>query len=74
MGRAIAFLPAMILSVVLGVSAAGAQGMKPTAPEKMMSPQEEKIMRACQREAARQNIKMDARAKYVMDCMTAKAK
>lgn len=74
MARVSACLSAMILSVVLGKSAACAQGMKPTAPQKMMSPREEQKMRDCQKQAAQQNIKMDERAKFLMDCMTAKGK
>jgi len=71
-------ISAMALSVALVVSGAisGARaqaGMKPTAPQKMMSPREEQKMRECQQKAARQNVKMDERAKFVMDCMTAKA-
>jgi hypothetical protein len=49
-------------------------GMKPTAPQKMTSPEQKKKMDACERRAAQQNIKMDQRAKFVMDCMTAKVK
>lgn len=74
MARVCACLSAMILSVVLGNSAACAQGMKSTAPQKMMSPREEQKMRDCQKQAAQQNIKMDERAKFLMDCMTAKGK
>lgn len=29
-------------------------------------------MRACEKQAADQNVKLDERSKYVMDCMTAK--
>jgi hypothetical protein len=29
-------------------------------------------MKACEAKAAAQNVPMDARAKFVMDCMTAK--
>jgi len=57
------------------VCAANAQmSMKPSAPQKMTSPAEAEKMRACERQAAQNNVKMDERAKYVMDCMTAKAK
>ena len=69
MVRAIAVLAAM----AMGAGAALAQSaMKPTAPQKMMSPEEQKKMQACEKQAANQNIAMDRRAKFVMDCMTAK--
>jgi hypothetical protein len=71
MPRAIALLTAVTLG--LGVGAACAQpSMKPSAPQKMMSPAEAQKMRACEKQAADQHIKMDERSKYVMDCMTAK--
>jgi len=61
------------MTLGLGVGAACAQSpMKPSAPQKMMSPAEARIMRACEKQAADQNVKMDERSKYVMDCMTAK--
>ena len=70
MPRPIALLTAAIVG--LGCAAAAAQTMKPTAPQKMMSPEEAKKMHACERQAADQNIKMDERAKFLMDCMTKK--
>lgn len=73
MPRLIALLTAAIVG--LGVAAAAAaQTMKPSAPLKMMSPAEAKKMHACEKQAADQNIKMDERSKFVMDCMTAKVK
>jgi hypothetical protein len=73
MPRAIALLTAVTLSLGLGAGAACAQpSMKPSAPQKMMSPAEAQKMRACEKQAADQNIKMDERSKYVMDCMTSK--
>ncbi len=69
MPRAIAL--AMMLSL-FGAGAGAQSAMKPTAPQKMMSPEEAKKMHACEKQAADQNIKMDERAKFVMDCMTAK--
>ncbi len=48
--------------------------MKPTAPTKMMPPDEKARMEACQQKAAQQNVKMDERAKFVMDCMKEMAK
>ena len=73
MPRRIALLTAAIVSLGLAAGAASAQSsMKASAPQKMMSSGEAQKMRACEKQAADQNIKMDERAKYVMDCMTAK--
>ncbi len=69
MPRAIAL--AMILCL-FGAGADAQSAMKPTAPQKMMSPEEAKKMHACEKQAADQNIKMDERSKFVMDCMTKK--
>jgi hypothetical protein len=57
---------------LLGAGAYAQAAMKPTAPQKMTSPEEAKKMQTCEKQAADQNIKMDERAKFVMDCMTAK--
>ena len=70
MPRRIALLTAVTASLFCG--AALAQPMKPSAPQKMMSSEEAKRMRACEKQAADRNIKMDERSKFVMDCMTAK--
>jgi hypothetical protein len=71
--RRIAMFTAVTLSLALGAGAATAQSpMKPSAPQKMTSPEQAKKMRDCESRAARNNIKMDERSKYVMDCMTAK--
>jgi len=73
MSRPIALLTAVTLSFGLGVGAATAQtSMKPSAPQNMTSPHEAQNMRACEKQAADQNIKMDKRSKFVMDCMTIK--
>jgi hypothetical protein len=75
MSRPIALITAVTLSLGLGAVAANAQSsMKPSAPQKMMSPEEARKMRGCEQQAAQDNIKMDERSKFVMDCMTAKAK
>jgi hypothetical protein len=71
MPRPAALLAAMILSLA-GASAYAQSPMKPSAPDKMTSPAEAQKMRDCDKQAAANNIKMDERAKYVMDCMTAK--
>ncbi len=70
MPRAVAL--AMVLCL-FGAGASAQSAMKPTAPQKMMSPEEAKKMQACKKQAADQNVKMDERAKFVMDCMMAKA-
>jgi hypothetical protein len=65
------FVLPMAAIIGLACGAAAAQpAMKPSAPEKMMSPGEAKKMQACEKQAADQNIKMDERSKFVMDCMT----
>ncbi len=75
MPRPIALLTAVTLSLMFGAVAAHAQSsMKPSAPQKMMSQNEARKMRECERQAAQNNIRKDERSKYVMDCMTAKAK
>jgi hypothetical protein len=67
------WLAAVFVSVSLAAGAGFAQTpMKPTAPQKMMSPTEAEKMHACEKQAADQNIKMDMRSKFVMDCMTKK--
>lgn len=64
---------ALLVALLMGVGAALAQTpMKPSAPQKMMSPSEAEKMHACEKQAADQNIKMDMRSKFVMDCMTKK--
>jgi signal transduction histidine kinase len=45
-------------------------GMKATAPQKMMSPKQEKKLKDCEQQAALRNIEMGKRAKFLMDCMT----
>ncbi|MGH6727513.1 MAG: hypothetical protein ACREB8_13370 [Pseudolabrys sp.] len=57
---------------LLGAVAYAQAPMKPTAPQKMMSPSEADKMHACEKQAADQNVKMDERAKFVMNCMTKK--
>lgn len=62
---------AMML-ILFGGGAYAQSAMKPTAPQKMMSPEEQKKMHACEQQAADRNIPMDQRSKFVMDCMTKK--
>ena len=71
-----AYRPAYALIAVLAVVAASAAVQAatttPTAPEKMTSPAERQKMKACEAQAAAQKVRMDQRAKFIMDCMTAK--
>ena len=61
---------ALALALALVPAVASAQsGTKPTAREKMTSPSERTRMAECEKEAAAQNVPMNARAKFVMDCM-----
>jgi len=70
MPRVVVFLLALILSLVLVADAASAENnMKASAANKMTSPDQKHKMQACQKKAAQQNIPMDQRAKFVMDCM-----
>ena len=65
---------AMVL-LIAGFSPGVAQAQspnKPTAREKMASPDQARKMRACERRAAQQQIKMAERSKFVMDCMEKK--
>ena len=73
MAQPTTFVLAFALSVSAGVALAQSD-MKPTAPAKMMPPDEKARLETCQQKAAQQNIKMDERAKFVMDCMKEMAK
>ena len=73
MPRLITYLSAVTLVFAMGAACAQTL-MKPTAPQKMMSLAEAKKMHVCETQAAQRNIKMAERSKFVMDCMTAKAK
>jgi hypothetical protein len=79
--RSVAFVPPLrgicrgvILGLLVAGTAAAQPAMKATAPEKMMPPGEKKRLEECQKMAAQKNVKMDERARYLMDCMKAKAK
>jgi hypothetical protein len=65
--------PVMILGLLLAGGAAAQPAMKATAPEKMMPPAEKQRLEECQKMAAQKNVRMDERAKFLMDCMKAKA-
>jgi hypothetical protein len=64
---------AMLLGLLLAGGAAAQQGMKATAPEKMMPPAEKQRLEECQTRASQQDVEMAERAKFLMDCMKAKA-
>ena len=60
------------LSVLVLAGAAFAQTkapMKSTAPEKMMPAGDAEKMRACDKKAMDEHVKMEDRAKFVADCM-----
>jgi hypothetical protein len=64
---------AIVLNLGLAAGAAAAHDdMQATAAKKMTSPEQARRMRECQRRAAQQNVVMDQRSKFVMDCMTKK--
>jgi hypothetical protein len=63
---------ALTLSFAGAATSAQSTTMKPSAPEKMTSPADEKRMHDCEQQAAANNIPMDQRAKHVMDCMTSR--
>ena len=48
--------------------------MKASAPEKMMPADKTQTMRACEKKAVAQKIKMEDRARFVDACMAAGAK
>jgi uncharacterized cupredoxin-like copper-binding protein len=61
----------LVLLGVIAASASAQQPMKPTAPAKMTSERDQKKMKECEARAAAQNVPMNQRSKFVMDCMTA---
>jgi len=61
---------AMSLVCLVAASASAQQPMKPTAPAKMTSERDQKKMKDCEARAAAQNVPMNQRSKFVMDCMT----
>jgi len=70
MPRVVLFLLTVILSLMLVADAASAQdNMKATAAKKMTSPDQARRMNACKQKAARENIPMSQRSKFIMDCM-----
>jgi len=69
-----AIFPGIFLAMVLAGAAAAQPGMKATAPQKMMPPDEKQRLDECNKMAAERNIKMDERARFLMECMKEKAK
>jgi hypothetical protein len=75
--RPTVFLAALIFVAMLLAHAASAQvpdRMKATAPEKMMPSEKAQKMRECKEQAKQQKIKMEDRARFVDECVTAGAK
>jgi len=73
--RRIAWVPVLALSAaaLLGaVAAHAAEPMKASAPDKMMPAGEAEKMRACDKEAMEQAVKMEDRAAFVKNCMAMK--
>jgi hypothetical protein len=70
------FIAALAVALLIaGLHSGAAQAQtpnKPTALEKMTSPDQARKMRECERRAAQQKIKMAERSKFVMDCMEKK--
>jgi len=62
-----------MLGLLLAGAAAAQPAMKATAAEKMMPPAEKQRLDECRKMAAQKNVRMDERAKFLMDCMKAKA-
>ena len=73
MPRAITLLTAATFAAAV-FAAAAQTSMKPSAPQKMTSPAEAQKLRDCEKRAAADNVRMEERAKYLMDCLTGKPK
>ena len=77
MRKLVIFLPILSLNMLCGVVGGWAQdasAMKATAPEKMMPKYQAAKMRACDKRAMDQNIKMEDRARFVEKCVGGKAR
>jgi hypothetical protein len=70
------FLAALLVAMFLAhaASAQVSDRMKATAPEKMMPSEKVQKMRECQESAKQQKIGMADRARFVDECVAAKAK
>jgi psiF repeat len=76
MRRQIIYLSAVSLGVLFlatGILAQTTAPMKATAPEKMMPSDRATKMRACEKRAKQQKIKMEDRTSFVSNCMADKA-
>jgi hypothetical protein len=65
---------AFAITLCLSGTALAHNELKSTASDRMMPAGEKARWQACQDKAVRQNIKMDERARFVMDCMKEMAK
>jgi hypothetical protein len=72
--HATAFFAALAMLLAHAASAQVTDRMKATAPEKMMPVDKAPKMRECQKRSEQQKIKMENRARFVDDCVAAKAK
>lgn len=66
--------PAPALVPAAPAAAQRSVAMKATAPEKMSPPGESAAMRDCDKQAMRQHVKMEDRARFVKDCVASKMK
>ena len=71
--RLAVFLAALLVAM-FPASAQVSDRMKATAPEKMMPSEKVQKMRECQERAKQQKIGMADRARFVDECVAAKAK
>jgi hypothetical protein len=69
MRRAMIFLLLISGAMLIYRPATRAEGMKSSAPEKMLPPDEAKKMRACDARAMQEKIPMERRARFVKQCM-----
>ncbi len=56
-------------AALLAAAAQAAEPMKASAPDKMMPPGDAEKMRACDKQAMDQHIKMEDRAAFVKKCV-----
>ncbi len=65
---------ALAAALLLAAPAVAQKDMKATAPMKMTPPGEGDAMRACDKLAMDQHIKMEERTRFVQDCVAKKMK
>ena len=70
------FLTALVFVAAFLTNSASGQTdrMKATAPEKMMPSDKAQKMRACEKRATQQKVKIDDRSRFVNECVAAGAK